>query len=41
MLQFHGRRALLAQAMNEIGNIMLHIGNKRWGYSPYNFVPKG
>ncbi|CAB3989196.1 Hypothetical predicted protein, partial [Paramuricea clavata] len=32
MLQFHGRRALLAQAMNEIGNIMLHIGNKRSAY---------
>jgi hypothetical protein len=40
MLQFHGRRALLAQAMNEIGNIMLHIGNKRWGDFSYNFVPK-
>ena len=32
MLQFHGRRALLAQAMNEIGNIMLHIGNKRYDF---------
>ena len=34
MLQFHGRRALLAQAMNEIGNIMLHIGNKRSDSKP-------
>ena len=30
MLRFHGRKALLAQAMNEIGNIMLHTGNIRF-----------
>ena len=30
MLRFHGQKALLAQAMSEIGNIMHHIGNTRF-----------